>query len=106
MVFHLIGGGKHLQRIFRMLTKRGADENGSDVGAHRKQIVNQLRYAFVIETRQRFQNIQPGRFPEVIHFSGFAMLYRQPAIARQTLEHFSQRGTGDANQFREFAFSR
>jgi hypothetical protein len=34
------------------------------------------------------------------------VLDRQPSITRQSLKHFTQRGASDANQFREFAFSR
>jgi hypothetical protein len=43
----------------------------------------------VIEARQRFKNIQPGGFPEVIHLRRFAVLNGQPAISRQTLQYFA-----------------
>ncbi|MNP12283.1 hypothetical protein D3C76_1045100 [compost metagenome] len=59
----------------------------------------------MIEARQRFENIQARRFPEVIHFGRFAVLDRQPAITRQTLKHFAQGGASHANQFRKFTFS-
>ncbi len=63
-----------------MLAKRGADKNRGNVGAHGEQIINQLRYAVVIEARQRFEDIQAGGFPKVIHFSGLTMLNGQPAV--------------------------
>jgi hypothetical protein len=89
-----------------MLTESGTNKDRRDVGANGEQIINELRHAFMIETRQRFKNVQPGGFPEVVHFCWLAVLDRQPAIARQSLKHFTQRGASDANQFREFAFSR
>ena len=97
---------QHRKGIVRVLTKSRANKDRRDVGANGEQIINELRHAFMIETRQRFKNVQPGGFPEVVHFCWLAVLDRQPAIARQSLKHFTQRGASDANQFREFAFSR
>ena len=106
VIFHLVGTGQHRKRIFRMLAESRTNKDRRDVGANGEQIINELRHAFMIETRQRFKNVQPGGFPEVVHFCWLAVLDRQPAIARQSLKHFTQRGASDANQFREFAFSR
>jgi len=89
-----------------MLAKRSANENRGNVGTHGQQVIDQLRYAFVIQTCQRFQNIQTGGFPEIVHFCRFAMLDSEPAIPGKSLQHFTQCGTSDANQFRELAFSR
>ncbi len=88
-----------------MLTKCGADKNRGNVGAHREQIINQLRHAVVIEARQGFEDIQPGGFPEVVHFGGFTMLNGQPAVTGQALQHFAQGGAGDTDQLRKLAFS-
>lgn len=88
-----------------MLAKRGADKNRGNVGAHGEQIINQLRYAVVIEARQRFEDIQAGGFPKVIHFSGLTMLNGQPAVTGQTLQYFAQGCAGDTDQLRKLAFS-
>lgn len=53
-----------------MLAKRGADKNRGNVGAHGEQIINQLRYAVVIEARQRFEDIQAGGFPKLFTLVG------------------------------------
>ena len=106
MIFHLVRAGQHRKGVFRMLTESGTNKDRRDVGANGEQIINELRHAFMVKTRQRFKNVQPGRFPEVVHFRRLTVLDRQPAIARQPLKHFTQRGASDANQFREFAFSR
>ena len=89
VIGHFLCGRQHFLRFVRMLTKRGANEDGGDVGPDRQQIVDQLRDAFVIETRQRFKNIQSGGFPEIIHLRRFAMLNGQPTVSRQTLQHFT-----------------
>ena len=59
----------------------------------------------MVETRQRFKNIQPGGFPEVIDAGGFTVLNRQPAVSRQALQNFTQRGAGYADKFRKLTFS-
>ena len=58
VILHLPGAVQDRQRFIRMLAKRGADKNRGNVGAHGEQIINQLRYAVVIEARQRFEDIQ------------------------------------------------
>ncbi len=60
----------------------------------------------MVKPGQGFQNTQPGSFPKIVHLSRFAMLNGQPAIARQALKHFSQRGAGNANQFGELTLCR
>ena len=89
VVGHFIRRRQHFLRFIRMLTKRGADKNRGDIGSHRQQIINQLRHAFMIKTRERFKNIQPGRFPEIVHLCRFAVLNRQPAVSRQALQYFA-----------------
>ncbi len=89
MIFHRRGAGQYLQCLIRVLAKRRTDKDGGNVGAHGEQVIDELRYALVVETRQRFKNIQTRRFPEVIHFGRFAVLDRQPAIAGQSLQHFT-----------------
>ena len=105
VILHLPGAVQDRQRFIRMLAKRGADKNRGNVGAHGEQIINQLRYAVVIEARQRFEDIQAGGFPKVIHFSGLTMLNGQPAVTGQTLQYFAQGCAGDTDQLRKLAFS-
>ena len=105
VIFHFPGAVQYRQRFIRMLTERGANKNRGNIGAYGEQVINQLRHAVVIEARQRFENIQPGGLPEVIHFGGLAMLNGQPAVTRQTLQHFAQSGAGDTDQLRKLAFS-
>ncbi len=59
VIFHFPGAVQHRQRFIRMLTERGANKNRGNIGAHGEQVINQLRDAVVIETRQRFKDIQP-----------------------------------------------
>ena len=74
MIFNLSRFRENLLGFFRVGTHRLADKDRRDVGTHRQQIINQLRYAVMIQTRQRFKNIQAGCFPEIIHFRRFTVL--------------------------------
>jgi hypothetical protein len=68
-----------------MLAECGTDENGRDIGTHRQEVIDELWNALMVQTRQCFQNIEPGRFPKVVYFCGLTVLNSKPAIAGQTL---------------------
>ena len=90
VVLDPIGATQDLGGLLRIVTDRPADKDGADVGTGGEQLSYQIRYLVLIQTSQRLQNIEAGGFPEIIHLGWLAMLYGQPAITGQSLQHFAQ----------------
>ncbi len=105
-VLHFGGAAQDLGGLLRVVTDGTTNEDGADVGACRQQLGDQIRHLVLIQTGQGLQNIETGGFPEVVYLGRFAMLYGQPAVTGQTLQHFPQGCACHPDQLGQFTLCR